>query len=53
VLSFGDVMDVYQVVLLFVLMHDIFLCSGVIGICATHSENELKDSCFYDECSNP
>ena len=53
VLSFGDVMDVFQAVLLFVLIDDIVLCSRVIGICATHSENELKDSCFYDECPNP
>ena len=52
-LSFGDVMLFYQVVLLFVLIDDIVLCSGVIGICATHSDNELKDSCLYDECSNP
>ena len=52
-LSFGDVMDVYQVVQLFVRIDDIVLCSGVIGICATHSENELKDSCLYDECPNP
>ena len=51
-LSFGDVMDVYQVVQLFVLIDDIVLCSGVFGICATHSENELKDSCLYDECPN-